>query len=624
MLRVDNRKNLLKKISHQIPVLLLLLIVFMIYTNRVDDFDLWWHLKQGQIIYETRSIPQKDDFSYTLETPEGIGAVMNHETFWDFSSKNTQWYWHTSIKRNWLSQLILYIGYVMGGFVGIGILKSLVFVSAYLVLYLTMLRRGADNLISLFVLCLIAFIGADFNFTRSQIFSFLLFPCVLYTLYDFQKGGRSIFFLPVFMLLWANLHGGFILGDFVIISLCFAELLKYIFRYKPWLSALTALSKNRLIILFTLSLFSIIASLINPNSYKPFLFPLMQEQSIFSTIEEYHRPMLYEYHAYWFMLILVTIFIIISVKKRFFDLADLFIIALVTIPSLRSIRYIIFFALGSGVFLSYSLTCTSVSLKELRLLQILSRNAHRLKSLSLQLLVLIFIGILARNTISGQVLNFDIGEKRYPSGAVSFIKKNKPEGNMFNPYNWGGYLVWHLYPHYKVFIYGRTLNETAFLHCKQIFTASKGKDPANPLWERLLDAYDVNFIVTSAVSSSGNLFQLVDKLYANDDWKLVYADGKSMIFLKNISDNESIIHQYELSKDKIDEEIITECKNGILNTPSAWGYYETLGYMYMKKNRPEEAFIMFQKYLSMNPNNETIRYYYDLLKQYLETSNIKH
>jgi tetratricopeptide (TPR) repeat protein len=223
--------------------------------------------------------------------------------------------------------------------------------------------------------------------------------------------------------------------------------------------------------------------------------------------------------------------------------------------------------------------------------------------------------------ISGKVLQFDMGDKRYPSGAVAFIQNNKPIGNMFNPYNWGGYLVWHLFPDYKVFIYGRTLNETAFLHCKQIFTAEQGLQPAAPLWERLLDVYGVNFIVTSAVSSAGTIYKLIDNLYASDQWKLVLADGKSMIFLRNIPDNRTLIKSYELPKEKIDDEIIGECKQGLEETPSTWGYYETLGYMYMKKNRLQEALMMFEKYLTMNPYNEKVIYYRDLIKEYIKKYN---
>jgi tetratricopeptide (TPR) repeat protein len=237
-------------------------------------------------------------------------------------------------------------------------------------------------------------------------------------------------------------------------------------------------------------------------------------------------------------------------------------------------------------------------------------------SFSLALSVLSIL-MLTKMGISGKLLKFDLGEKRYPSGAVAFIQKNKLPVNMFNLYNWGGYLVWKLYPDYRVFFYGRTLNETAFFHYNQIIGAVKGKTPDMPLWKRLLDAHNVNFILTSAVSSNGNIIPIVDVLYLSNEWKLVYADGKSMIFLKDLPANQSIIQRYQLSKEEIGSEIISECERGIEDTPATWGYYETLGYMYMKKNRFHDALRMFRKYLAMNPNNKNVSSYYALLRQYL-------
>lgn len=615
-------EDLVDKISRSILISSLLLIVFLTYANRGDDLDFWWHLKQGQLIYETRTIPEKDYFAYTTEIPENISKIGKGEVAkTEFPSENKNWFWSINLKSSWLSQLIFYLTYLLRGFTGIGMLKSMIFVFTYFILYLTTLRRGAGHLSSFLILCLVAFIGINFNYARSQIFSFLLFTCTLYTLYDFRKGGKSIYFLPLITLAWANLHGGFIIGILIIFSFTFAELIKYLFNIKISISNTSVLNKGHLKTLVLFSFISAIASLINPNGYKTFLFPLIQERSLFATIEEYHRPMFYEYHTYWFMLILVIISILILIREKKLDLTELILSIIVILPSIKSIRYIIFFALGSGVFLAYSMTYVGILFKERnpfrKLLNHPKFQRIDMKSyLSLLLTTLSFI-ILIKISTSGEMLKFDMGEKRYPSGAVEFIQKNKIPGNMFNLYNWGGYLVWHLYPDYRVFICGRTLNETAFFHYNQILKAAKGNDPNTLLWERLLNAYNVNFILISAVSSNGNIIPLVDMLYVSSEWKLIYADGESIIFLKNVPDNQNIIHQYQLSKEKLDNEIIRECEQGIKDTPATWGYYETLGYMYMKKNRLNEALVMFQKYLSMNPNNKNVKYYYDLLEQYL-------
>ncbi len=596
----------------------------MSYANEVDDLDFWWHLRNGQLIYETQTIPQKDDFAYTTYVPDNISRIGKDEVAAKRlpGEKSFSGLRSSNLSNSWLSQLIFYIVYLLAGFKGIGILKSAVFVLAYLVVYLTMRRRGAGNLSSFLILSLIAVIGVDFNYTRPQIFSFLLFPAVLYTLYDFRRGGKSIYLLPLFMLIWANLHGGFILGVLTILAFTFSETIKYLLLNRFNISKISSLQKEQLRTLILLSSVSAFASLINPNGAKIFLLPLIVEQSLFKAIEEYYSPMLYEYHAYWFMLVITAVCILILTVKRRLDLSDLLIALILIVPSLRSIRYIIFFALGSGVFLAYSISSAAAEIKERGFPGKLLNNqrfAEIIRKSPLSILISILSIIYLIMIIKpGDVMELNMRLKRYPSGAVSFIQDNMLSGNMFNLYNWGGYLIWSLYPDYRVFIDGRNLNETNFFHYKQILKAEAGKRTEEPLWVRLLDAYKVNFILTNAVTSAGRIVPLVDKLYLDSAWELIYADGKSMIFLRSTLENQDTIHTNYISKDKIYDEIITECKLGIAETPATWGYYETLGDIYMAKNRLEDAFVMFHKYLSMNPNNKKVRHSYDLLKRYLK------
>jgi hypothetical protein len=617
---VNNRKYSLREISHAFLLSSLLLMVFMTYANKVDDLDLWWHLKQGQLIYETHEIPHRDLFSFTTEIPKDVSGIGKKEAQpSELPAENTNRYWSTSIRRNWLSQFLLYLTYLIAGFKGIGILKSATFVVAYTALYVSMIKRGADKLIAFLILSLVALIGTDFNYTRPQIFSFLLFSGMLYTLYDFRKGGRSIYFLPLLMLIWSNLHGGFILGVLMIFAFTFGELIKYLLHPSSGMAGMPSLNKNQIKRLGLIAAVSAIASLVNPNSYKAFLFPVIQEKSIFRSIEEYSRPMLYEYHAYWFMLALTIVAIAILIKKKRLDLTELFLSLIVILPSVKGIRYILFFALGTGVFLAHALTVISSGMKDRKPLSFFDRS--RLSKIGLKgaltlLLTVSVVVILIRLGTTGRVLAFDVQERRYPSGAAAFIQQNKVSGKMFNPYNWGGYLIWRLYPDYKVFMYGRTLNETAFFHYAQILKASPGNVPGSPLWKRLLDAYEVNFILTSAVNSTGGIVPLVGVLYTDSDWHLVYSDGKSMIFLKYSEENQGILHQYHISKERVFDEIISECKQGIAEFPATWGYYETLGYVYMKQNRINEAIAMFEKYLSMNPYNAQLKTSYELLKRY--------
>jgi tetratricopeptide (TPR) repeat protein len=492
------------------------------------------------------------------------------------------------LKASWISQIIFYITYLIGGFTGIGILKSALFVFTYLILYLTMLKRGAGHISSFLILLLIAVIGMDFNYSRPQIFSFLFFAVTLYILYDFRRGGKGIYFFPVLMLLWSNLHGGFILGVFVLIAFTITEFIKHPLHNLFGILKTPSLSRAQLNTLSAVVLLSSLASLMNPNGYETFLFLWYHNRSIFRSIEEYASPMLYEYHAYWFMLALTVISMFILLIKKKLDLTEAVLSAGLILPSLLSIRYIVFFALGTGVFLTYSLTvigkdisewCSAGKLFNLSGILRTGKTAYLSTVLSM-----IFLAVFIVMSTREGILKFDMREGRYPSGAVAFLQREELAGNMFNLYNWGGYLIWS----------------------------------HSPLWKRLLNAYKVNIILTSAVSSTGNIIPLVDAIYHEKEWEIVYLDGKSMIFLRDTPGSKDIIQKYGVSKGKIYDEIIAECRKGIAETPATWGYYKTLGYVYMKQLRLRDALNMFQRYLAMNPDNEEVKYLYNLLKKYLK------
>ncbi len=610
---------MLVKIYHKFLLFWLLLLVFLSYANRVDDLDLWWHLKSGELIYKNLSIPEEDPFSFTYSLPPEISRIgIDEVPPEERPSEEANWFWATSLKRNWLSQVLFYLTYLGGGFIGLGILKSLLFISAYMVLYLTMLRRGADHAVAFIVLCLVAYIGHHFNYTRPQLFSYLLLPVTLYCLYDLRRGGRFIYILPLVMLLWANLHGGYILGLTILGSFTFVEALKYLIETKTPFSIGSTMQKAQLKKLIIIVILSIAITLLNPNTYLTFLFPWYQEQSLFRSIEEYHRPMLYEYHSYWLMLSAVIIMVLVLSVMRRMDLTELLILTVVIIPSLKSNKYIIYFALVSGVFLSYALSSVIQSFKHW-ISERLSLFRRDFSIPAAVVLSLVMVAVSAE-TVSTGVLRFDTRQWMYPTGAVAFIKDVRPQGRMFNLYNWGGYLIWELYPEYRVFIYGRTLNETAFFHYHQILKATKGQGVERALWRRLLDAYKINFIVTPAVSTSGYVFPLVDRISLDNEWKPVFADGKALVFVRNRPENKDLIERYEIPLDRIYDEIIAECERGIEKYPATWGYYETLGYAYMKKHRLKDALKMFEKYLSMNPYNQKVRYTYELLRRYLSQS----
>src|SRR5580698_9974684 len=72
---------------------LLMVLAVLTVRSRFDDPDMWWHLRTGQIISTTHAIPTSDIFSYTT----------SH---------------HAYVPHEWLSQVLIYIAYALGGYTG--------------------------------------------------------------------------------------------------------------------------------------------------------------------------------------------------------------------------------------------------------------------------------------------------------------------------------------------------------------------------------------------------------------------------------------------------------------------------------------------------------------------------
>jgi hypothetical protein len=159
-------------------------------------YDLGWHLAAGDLIRERGSVPFQDPWAFTLG--------------------DKQWY-----NLSWLWDVIASVLVQYTGFGGLTLF--VVACGAIIVGYLTSagLHSGASVLavcVSVFLACLLyptfatppnIYLAASPN-TMTMLF------CVIFYAECLKKTQR--FLLPAMMMLWANLHGGFVLG-FLIIGL---------------------------------------------------------------------------------------------------------------------------------------------------------------------------------------------------------------------------------------------------------------------------------------------------------------------------------------------------------------------------------------------------------------------
>jgi hypothetical protein len=157
-------------------------------------YDLGWHLAAGDLIRDQGNIPFQDPWSFTL----GDRQWFNLSWLWDVIASVI--YQYTKF-----GGLVLFV--VACGAVIVGYLTSIC------------LRSGASALavcISVFFACLLypSFATSpNIYLAASPNTSTMLFCVIFYG--ECLKRTRW-FLLPAIMLLWANLHGGFVLGFLIV------------------------------------------------------------------------------------------------------------------------------------------------------------------------------------------------------------------------------------------------------------------------------------------------------------------------------------------------------------------------------------------------------------------------
>ena len=188
--------------SENLPGLLLastlLIILAFAGVRTVADPDLWGHVRFGQDILAARSVPRIDTYSFTSDRP-----WINHE---------------------WLAEALMALAYGAAGGAGLIALKCLLAASAFTVLWRAMRQAGVHRPLAAVLLAVAAFGAMGLLFTiRPQVFSLLLFAALLALLNGIGRGRYRLFlWMPALFALWANLHGGWIvgLGVLTLWSLC--------------------------------------------------------------------------------------------------------------------------------------------------------------------------------------------------------------------------------------------------------------------------------------------------------------------------------------------------------------------------------------------------------------------
>jgi hypothetical protein len=505
----EKRRSLfIPSIADIIFISIMLYLTFASNSGLLADGDTGYHVRAGEYILETHSIPKEDIFSY--HTPA------------------LKWTAH-----EWLSEVIMAFAHRLFGLTGVVILFIVVISALYYLLFRTAQRYNKNILTAVIVVLLVIASSQIHWLARPHIFSLFIFFIWYYLLDLHQYQNRNYLYItPFIMLPWVNLHGGYIIGIILTGIYLTANLLKIFISQEKERSDHKIKTKRLGLTLIA----STFVALINPYGYKILIFPfkLTSNKFIVDHVTEFMSPNFHEPMFFTYLLILTIALLAVSQKR--FNIIEIILLSLFTYMSLFSARYIPYF--GIIVFpILVKQADLLVGQLEGRFINFFKKRAERIASVdssskgylwpiaALVIIIIVWIG--------GKI-EFVFDEKSKPVAAVEFLKKEHIKGNMFNNDEFGDYMIYEAWPEYSVFFDGRS----------DMYGTEKMKEYFNlsgiePEFDSVIDKYDISWIFFNSKSA------LSQYLLVREDWKLIYSDKVANIFLKDIPENSELIKKYK-------------------------------------------------------------------------------
>lgn len=448
------------------------------------DPDVWWHLKDGQVILNTHRWPVADPYSFTVAGQHWIAF-------------------------EWIGDVLLAISYRLGGLRGLEA-QDLILGSAILIALYTLCAIRSGNSKAAFVATGTVFLLASVSFNlRPQMLGYLFLILTLIVLERYRQGHhRGVWLLPPLMLVWVNSHGSWIIGlGFIGVYLA-SGLMDFrsgdlvTRRWDPS-------DRLRLAIVFLLCM---CAMLITPYGAELARFPFEVASSLplsVTNIIEW-QPMPFNLLAGKLFLVLLLGCIVLQVIYRFeWRLEEFVLFLFATAVACLHIRFLLIF----------------VPLFAMRLAAILARwvpSYERAKDRPI--LNAAFMGFLLWTVVHyfpSQTDLVKIVGKSYPVAAVEYLNHNSVPGPMYNTYGFGGYLILARGPEHKVFMDGRSeLYERGGVLAEYVEVVNVKAGALS-----ILRKYGLQSCLLKRDEP------LATFLGALPDWQKTYEDGTSVLFV---------------------------------------------------------------------------------------------
>jgi hypothetical protein len=470
----------------------------------LGDAGIGWHIRNGQQILATHAIPRFDSFSSSL--------------------------WQPWFAWEWLYDIVVGKLEAWCGLNGVVWLTAIVIAAVFAWMFRLAVARGT-NLVLALLLTLLAMSASMIHFlARPHVLSWLFALAWFWILDSTERDGlqrqraRWLWALPLSMLLWVNVHGGFLLG-FVLLGIYWlGSLWTWLTTKETRLedSLQEIASGQRVRQLTGVGLLSIAASFVNPYGWNlhAHVYSYLSNRFLMDHIEEFQSPNFHGIAQKCFLALLLIAIAARATHGRKLRLSEILVLL---------------FAVYAGLYASRNIPVSSIllvlivgpllpSLKAWGFVQRMSavdgqQRGHLWPIFATAVLLLIAANGGRVGSSHWMIAHFD--PKRMPIEAVNYLQQGRVNAPILSPDYWGGYLIYRLHPHNKVVI-----DDRHDLYGEQFLRLYLKMIHVEPGWDEFLKLHGVSCLLLPRNAA------LATVMSQTSEWKPIYSDDVAIVFMK--------------------------------------------------------------------------------------------
>jgi tetratricopeptide (TPR) repeat protein len=563
----------------QILTGLFLLGIFFVSQLPLRDYDIWFHMKAGEYLL-AHGLTFTDPFSHV--------------------ASGREW-----IHFEWLFQIIVYLLSLAGLWIlpPFAALFVTILHGILILMYRRIFRLG---IIPSVILAYLFFVSTyEYNTVRPHVLAYTFLTATLYLILEriFNKK-RWVFLTPLFTIIWTNVHS----TGFLSWGMCVTFGLLYLAKYFLKKDANDRMIAKDLLILTLINALITISPPMGFADYR-LLWRFFQNREFLGVFVAEWAPThatdnvigIYVYSTLVGITSLSILALSIRTKKL---LANIWVVPFLIMGAMGFTAARNVFPGTLGMYFVLGWVVYHYGHMQPRWLNPTSKRIVIVFLLSVFLCFASYFLIQKRKATSS--------ERRYYPVQSSEFAKRYLEGNMFNDYTYGGYVMYATYPQLKVLIDGRA---EVYLCCEMAdyiqLAANKNlpDDEYVSFLSQFMDRYDINFAIIS--TQKHNVMRRISYLLQHTlDWALVFWDDDSQVFVKRDGVNDAIIQQLEAKVASPymrnpfpkgqEEQAIAEYERMDSVAKSA-RTSNALGYLLMLQGKFDEAKIKFLEAIDKDP-----------------------